>query len=75
MLLVPYNLSRFANARLMLVVFTPRWRAISAPERPSSSLQRAAISTLALLTWRRLLPFISSSEFTRRFSLSSRMIS
>ena len=27
MLLVPYNLSRFANARLMLVVFTPSRRA------------------------------------------------
>jgi hypothetical protein len=27
MLLVPYNLSRFVDARLMLVVFTPGWRA------------------------------------------------
>jgi len=31
----------------MLVVLTPRWRAIPAPERPISPLQRPAVSAFA----------------------------
>ena len=45
--------SACAIARLMLDVFTPKCRAISAPERPSSLLLRQAIAARTPLTLRR----------------------
>ena len=64
-----------AIALLMLDVFTPKCRAISAPERPSSLLLRQAIAARTPLTLRRLLPRFSSFGLILLFLHSCRIIS